>query len=100
MSALWVAWAASLWLGIGPADPSFEVIRDVEFRAADARRLQVVAPRLRGIPVRGMTRSVPVDAAGHWLVAPSMPAMTDPQVDPAEAKVKPAELPEAVAQAL
>lgn len=99
-SASWVAWAAWLWVGVGPVDPSFEVIRDVEFRAADARRLQVVAPRLRGIPVRGMTRSVPADAAGRWLVAPSMPTMGEPQVDPADAKVQPAELPDVVARAL
>ncbi|MGH1343123.1 MAG: hypothetical protein ACRBN8_16315 [Nannocystales bacterium] len=100
MSASWVAWAAWLWLGIETADPSLEVVRDVEFRAADARRMHVVAPRLRGIPVRGMTRSVPADAAGRWLVAPSMPALDHPQVDPEEATIQPGALPELVASAL
>lgn len=97
---MWVAWAAWFWLGIEPAAPSFEVVRDVEFRAADARRLQIVAPRLRGIPVRGMTRAVPADETGRWLVPPAMPLMSDPQVDPAEAKVQAAQLPDVVARAL
>ncbi len=99
-SASWVACAAWLWLSVEPAGPSFEVVREVEFRAADARRLQIVAPRLRGIPVRGMTRAVPTDAAGRPFAAPAVPVMAPPQVDPAQATVQRAQLPEAVARAL
>ena len=91
----------ALWLAVSaPAQPSLEVLRDVEFRAANAQRLQVVAPRLRGIPVRGASRVVPADRSGAWLAAPRMPAMESPQVDPSEARIPPDDLESRVAEAL
>lgn len=91
----------ALWLSLSPpGQPSLEVVREVEFRAANAQRLQVVAPRLRGIPVRGAARVVPADHAGAWLAAPRMPAMQPPQVDPSEARIEPEALASRVAEAL
>ena len=98
------AWAAWLVLAMAPEAAAeadrLEVVREVELRAADAQRLQFVAPRVRGIPVRGATRAVPITAAGSWLVAPRLPSMAPPQVDPSEAAVGAEELPTLVAAAM
>lgn len=81
-------------------DPSLVVEREVEFGAANASRLQVVAPRVRGIPVRGAARVVPADEAGAWLAAPVLPPMQTPQVDPSEARIDVEALPGIAAEAL
>ena len=97
-TAAWVS--AWLCLGVAPDTVRVDVVREVELRAADAQRLQFVAPRLRGIPVRGASRAVPTTAAGSWLAAPRLPAIPTPQVDPSEAAVGRDELPARVAEAM
>jgi len=87
-------------LGLLSVAPTEAVLREVELRAADASRLQIVAPRLYGVPVRGASRAVPIDARGHRLAAPQMPVMETPQVEPSEASIDPDALPRLVAGAL
>lgn len=97
IGALWLALTAPVEPRL---EPRLEVVRTVEFGAANAQRLEVVAPRLRGIPVRGATRVVPADQGGAWLMAPRMPAMESPQVDPSEARIDPDGLEVRVAEVL
>ncbi len=79
---------------------TMQTVRRVPFRAGNATAMDLVVPRLRGIPVRRASRMVPVDAGGAWLRAPSTPTLAPPQVDPADATVSAEALPGFVADAL
>ncbi len=80
--------------------PRWVVEREVSVRAGAAAGVQFIAPRLRGIPVRGASAAVALDHRGRWIGSPADPALEPPQVDPSEAALGPADLPAAVQRAL